>query len=119
MAPSVPTSLKKIKVFLARAEELDRDAARNPESRVVAYNLRQYAVQVGISLANDAESKKCLGDILSELEKEKGPMSVFNNADVIGICANARYRGGNESRRAQLCGKFRKCLWGLHSRCTP
>jgi len=86
MAPSVPTSLKKIKVFLARAEELDRDAARNPESRVVAYNLRQYAVQVGISLANDAESKKCLGDILSELEKEKAPMSVFNNAEHWKIC---------------------------------
>ena len=86
MAPSVPTSLKKIKVFLARAEELDRDAARNPESRVVAYNLRQYAVQVGISLANDAESKKCLGDILSELEKEKGPMSVFNSAEHWKIC---------------------------------
>ena len=86
MAPSVPTSLKKIKVFLARAEELDRDAARNPESRVVAYNLRQYAVQVGISLANDADSKKCLGDILSELEKEKVPMSVFNNAEHWKIC---------------------------------
>ena len=82
MAPSVPPSLKKIKAFLARAEELDHDK-NNPESRVVAYNCRQYAVLQGIPLAgpSDAEAKQCLGNLLSQLEKEKGAMSVFNKAE--------------------------------------
>ena len=39
LSKSVPPSLKKIVVFLRRAEELDHD--KSPESRVVAYNCRQ------------------------------------------------------------------------------
>ena len=77
MAPSVPPSLKKIKVFLARAEELDRDK-NNPESRVVAYNCRQYAVLTGIPLAGatDNAAKTCLSELLGQLEKEKGSMQL-------------------------------------------
>lgn len=81
MAPSVPPPLKKIKVFLARAEELDRDRG-NPESRVVAYNLRQYAVLAGIPLAgSDPAAKACLGDLLGALEQEKAAMAVFSRAE--------------------------------------
>jgi len=81
MAPSVPPSLKKIKVFLSRAEELDRDKG-NPESRVVAYNLRQYGVLAGIPLAGtDPAAKACLGELLNDLEKEKAAMAVFSKEE--------------------------------------
>eukprot|EP00579_Thalassiosira_antarctica_P020934 CAMPEP_0201952950 /NCGR_PEP_ID=MMETSP0904-20121228/1516_1 /ASSEMBLY_ACC=CAM_ASM_000553 /TAXON_ID=420261 /ORGANISM="Thalassiosira antarctica, Strain CCMP982" /LENGTH=473 /DNA_ID=CAMNT_0048496747 /DNA_START=44 /DNA_END=1465 /DNA_ORIENTATION=+ len=81
MAPSVPPSLKKIKVFLTRAEELDRDKG-NAESRVVAYNCRQYAVLSGIPLAGqDAAAKNCLGELLGQLEKEKAAMAVFSKSE--------------------------------------
>ncbi|KAL3788212.1 hypothetical protein HJC23_004679 [Cyclotella cryptica] len=88
MAPlskSVPRTLKKIAVFLRRAEELDRD--KSPESRVVAYNCRQYAVLTGIPLAkSDASAKSCLGELLDQLEKEKTAMSVFSKAEHWTIC---------------------------------
>ncbi|KAL7507551.1 hypothetical protein ACHAXN_007656 [Cyclotella atomus] len=88
MAPlskSTPPSLKKIVVFLRRAEELDHD--KSPESRVVAYNCRQYAVLTGIPLAgSDATAKSCLGKLLDELEKEKSAMSTFSKAEHWAIC---------------------------------
>lgn len=88
MAPlskSSPPSLKKIVVFLRRAEELDND--KSPESRVVAYNCRQYAVLTGIPLAgSDAAAKSCLGKLLDELEKEKTAMSTFSKAEHWSIC---------------------------------
>jgi vacuolar protein sorting-associated protein VTA1 len=83
---AVPPSLKKIKVFLTRAEELDRDKS-NPESRVVAYNVRQYAVLTGIPLAgSDSNAKACLGELLNVLEKEKDAMSVFSKEEHWKIC---------------------------------
>jgi len=85
MGVSVPASLRKIKVFLTRADELDRDKG-NPESRVVAFNCRQYAVLSGIPLAQDAEAKACLGDLLNLLEKEKEAMAVFSKAEHWKIC---------------------------------
>jgi vacuolar protein sorting-associated protein VTA1 len=83
---AVPPSLKKIKVFLTRAEELDRDR-NNPESRVVAYNARQYAVLIGIPLAGqDGEAKSCISQLLTQLEKEKDAMSVFSKDEHWKIC---------------------------------
>ena len=83
---AVPPTLKKIKVFLTRAEELDRDKS-NPESRVVAYNVRQYAVLTGIPLAgSDSNAKACLGELLNVLEKEKDAMSVFSKDEHWKIC---------------------------------
>lgn len=104
MAPiNVPPSLKKIKVFLTRATELDRDKS-NPESRVVAYNCRQYAVLTGIPLATDGPAKECLGELLNQLESEKAAMSVFSKSEHWMIChkvadkvfekADAEDRGG-------------------------
>ena len=84
---TLPPSLKKINVFLKRAEELDRDKS-NPESRVVAYNCRQYAVQIGIPLVSSSSSsnendaaKKSLGELLTTLESEKKAMSVFSKRE--------------------------------------
>lgn len=110
LSKSVPPSLKKIVVFLRRAEELDHD--KSPESRVVAYNCRQvgalflfcaffvhdsyqhhylnhwqYAVLTGIPLAgSETSSKTCLGKLLDELEKEKSAMSTFSKSEHWAIC---------------------------------
>lgn len=95
ISSSLPPSLKKINVFLKRAEELDRDKS-NPESRVVAYNCRQYAVLQGIPLAkknatstedtNGSSANKALGQLLDTLETEKHAMSVFSKNEHWKIC---------------------------------
>ena len=110
MAPlskSVPPTLKKIVVFLRRAEELDHDKA--PESRVVAYNCRQYAVLTGIPLAgSDAAAKSCLSKLLDELEKEKNAMLSFSKAEHLAICrqvANRVFDKADGEDRAGLADK--------------
>lgn len=88
---TLPPSLKKINVFLKRAEELDRDKS-NPESRVVAYNCRQYAVLIGIPLVSSSSkedngaAKASLAQLLTALEKEKQAMSVFSKNEHWKIC---------------------------------
>lgn len=83
----IPSELKKITQFIRRAEELDRDTKR-PESRLVAYYCRQYAVHVGISLSKSAVTTKCLSEILTALESEKEAMSVFTMEESRLICRN-------------------------------
>lgn len=86
MPLAVPPELKKIVPFIRRAEELDRDTSR-PESRLVAYYLRQYAVQIGIPLStNNPVNKVCLGHILEALEAEHGAMSVFTREEAAMLC---------------------------------
>jgi len=104
MAPlKIPPELKRITQYIRRAEELDNDKTK-PESRLVAYYCRQYAVQSGISLAKSDASRNCLGDILAELEKEKEPMSAFSKEEAYVVSrkfavdvfdkADAEDRGG-------------------------
>ena len=81
----IPSELKKVTPYVRRAEELDRDKV-NPESRLVAYYCRQYAVHTGIPLAHSAETKQCLGSILSDLEKEKQAMSNFTRDESKFLC---------------------------------
>jgi len=82
---NIPPELKRIKPFIQRAEELDRD--KSPESRVVAYYCRQWAVQSGIPLSSSSPAAKaCLGELLGQLEGEKQAMSVFNRAESKQIC---------------------------------
>lgn len=83
----IPPELKKITQFIRRAEELDRDVKR-PESRLVAYYCRQYAVCVGITLSKSGDATKCLGEILTALESEKEAMSVFSTEESRLICRN-------------------------------
>mmetsp|Transcript_1704 Transcript_1704/g.2446 ORF Transcript_1704/g.2446 Transcript_1704/m.2446 type:complete len:369 (-) Transcript_1704:360-1466(-) len=86
MPLSIPSELKKITQFIRRAEELDRDQT-NPESRLVAYYCRQYAVQQGIPLAKSSPAAaKCLGDILGKLEEEKDAMSNFSKEESKIVC---------------------------------
>ena len=69
MPLAIPPELKKITPYVRRAEELDRDKA-NPESRLVAYYCRQYAVHTRIELAKSSDGKTCLGSLLNDLEGE-------------------------------------------------
>eukprot|EP00574_Skeletonema_japonicum_P006380 CAMPEP_0201726250 /NCGR_PEP_ID=MMETSP0593-20130828/9345_1 /ASSEMBLY_ACC=CAM_ASM_000672 /TAXON_ID=267983 /ORGANISM="Skeletonema japonicum, Strain CCMP2506" /LENGTH=399 /DNA_ID=CAMNT_0048217721 /DNA_START=84 /DNA_END=1280 /DNA_ORIENTATION=+ len=112
---TLPPSLKKINVFLKRAEELDRDKS-NPESRVVAYNCRQHAVQIGIPLVSsstnnaddNAAAKASLGELLTTLEKEKQAMSVFSKNEHWKICrkvADRVFEKADSEDRAGVASK--------------
>ena len=136
-AKTLPPSLKKIHVFLKRAEELDRDKS-NAESRVMAYNCRQYAVLIGIPLVssstssdndNGAAAKKALGDLLTTLESEKEAMSVFSKNEHWKICrkvadrvfdkADAEDRAGvankGTARSFYAAGTFYEILQQFHN----
>lgn len=86
MPLTIPAELKKVTPFVRRAEELDRSSKTNPESRLVAYYCRQYAVHIGIPLAHSPVSKQCLGTILGELEQEKAAMSNFTRDESKFVC---------------------------------
>ena len=105
---TVPPSLNEIKVFLARGEELDRERF-NPESRVVAYNARQYAVLIGTALTGqDGDAKTCLRQLLNQLEKEKEAISGFAKDEHWKICrkvADRVFGKADEEDRAGIATK--------------
>ena len=81
MPLAIPPELKKIVPYVRRAEELDKDQSA-PESRLVAYYCRQYAVVTGIPLAgSSAAAKTCLGHLLENLEAEKPAMDNFTREE--------------------------------------
>jgi vacuolar protein sorting-associated protein VTA1 len=83
---SIPPDLKKITPYVRRAEELDKDQS-SPESRLVAYYSRQYAVKLGIPLASSSpEAKTCLGQLLEDLETEKAAMDNFTWDEAAFLC---------------------------------
>jgi len=105
---SIPPELKKIAPYIKRAEELDKDKA-NPESRLVAYYCRQYAVHLGIPLAGAAPGAKgCLAELLGALEQEKPAMDNFTRDEAAFLCrkfsegvfnkADAEDRAGRASK---------------------
>eukprot|EP00555_Chaetoceros_dichaeta_P003540 CAMPEP_0198250144 /NCGR_PEP_ID=MMETSP1447-20131203/1443_1 /TAXON_ID=420782 /ORGANISM="Chaetoceros dichaeta, Strain CCMP1751" /LENGTH=88 /DNA_ID=CAMNT_0043934937 /DNA_START=135 /DNA_END=398 /DNA_ORIENTATION=- len=81
----IPPELKKITQYVRRAEELDKDES-NPESRLVAYYCRQYAVQLGITLATTAEGKTSLAGLLDALDAEKVAMGNFSKEEAYTVC---------------------------------
>jgi len=85
MPLTIPPELKKITPYVRRAEELDRDQG-NPESRLVAYYCRQYAVHSGIGLATSPAGKGCLGQLLGNLEEEKQAMDSFTRDESKFLC---------------------------------
>jgi vacuolar protein sorting-associated protein VTA1 len=85
MPLSIPPELKKITPYVRRAEELDRDKG-NPESRLVSYYCRQYAVHTGIALATTPAGKGCLGELLGNLEEEKQAMDSFTRDESKFLC---------------------------------
>ena len=107
MPLSIPPELKKLTPFVRRAEELDKDQS-SPESRLVAFYCRQYAVHTGIPLATSPAGKACLGEILSHLEGEKAAMDNFTRDEAKFLCrkfadkifnkADGEDRGGNATK---------------------
>ena len=85
MPLTIPPELKKITPYIRRAEELDRDKG-SPESRLVSYYCRQYAVHNGITLAISPEGKACLGELLGNLEGEKQAMDSFTRDESKFLC---------------------------------
>jgi vacuolar protein sorting-associated protein VTA1 len=85
MPLTIPPEVKKITPYVRRAEELDRDKG-NPESRLVSYYCRQYAVHTGISLATSPAGKGCLGELLGNLEAEKVIMDSFTRDESKFLC---------------------------------
>mmetsp|Transcript_25056 Transcript_25056/g.53409 ORF Transcript_25056/g.53409 Transcript_25056/m.53409 type:complete len:364 (+) Transcript_25056:278-1369(+) len=85
MTLTIPPELKKITPYVRRAEELDRDKG-NPESRLVSYFCRQYAVHTGISLATSPSGKNCLRELLEALEGEKEAMDSFTRDESKYLC---------------------------------
>lgn len=83
---TIPPELKRITQYIRRAEELDND--KRPQSRIVAYYCRQYAVQTGIQASNSDAARTCLSQILSSLETEKKAISVFSADECATICKN-------------------------------
>jgi len=81
----LPLGLKKITQYIRRAEELDRDK-NNPESVLVAYYCRQYAVVTGIPLATTSEAKIALSAILDKIEADKVAMANFTKEESYGLC---------------------------------
>jgi len=107
MPLTIPPELKKITPYVRRAEELDRDKG-NPESRLVSYYCRQYAVHNGIMLATSPAGKGCLGELLANLEGEKEAMDSFTRDESKFLCqkfaekifdkADQEDRSGNANR---------------------
>lgn len=91
----IPPELKPITPFVRRAEELDKDSGR-PESRLVAYYCRQYAVLTGIPLCNNNTAKEakttCLKTLLEQLEQEKPAMDNFSRPEAEFLCRQFAYR---------------------------
>ena len=86
MSLVIPPELKKITQYIRRAEELTSSSTTTPQTRIVAYYCRQYAVQLGIPLATTTECRLCLSKILEELEKEKDKMNTFTKDESYTIC---------------------------------
>lgn len=108
MPLAIPPELKKISPYIRRAEELDKDRG-SPESRLVAYYCRQYAVHLGIPLAgSSAGAKTCLGHLLENLEAEKPAMDNFTRDEAAFLCrkfANKVFDKADEEDRLGLASK--------------
>ncbi|CEG39439.1 hydroxyproline-rich glycoprotein [Plasmopara halstedii] len=84
----IPPTFKTLLPFIRRAEELDRDTSR-PESKLIAYFCRQYAMELGIKLReNDVsnESTDYLLSLMDRLENEKKSLPEFTQEEGKEIC---------------------------------
>ncbi|EEY66038.1 vacuolar protein sorting-associated protein VTA1 [Phytophthora infestans T30-4] len=84
----VPPTFKTLLPFIRRAEELDRDTSR-PESKLIAYFCRQYAMELGIKLRENDSSNEATDYLLSlmdRLEEEKNKLPDFTQEEGKEIC---------------------------------
>lgn len=97
----LPAELKPLAPYLKRAEELDKDS--RPESQVVAYYCRQYAMELGISLQDQIEDKAAgqqfLLSLIERLEKDKPPITKEEGEQtVFAFALDVFARADNEDR---------------------
>jgi vacuolar protein sorting-associated protein VTA1 len=74
--------------YIRRAEELDGDKTRS-ESRLIAYYLRQYAIEVAIqtgAASTPGEGQTTLLAIMDALEVEKVAMAAFSRSEAYFVC---------------------------------
>ncbi|ETI43728.1 hypothetical protein F441_11263 [Phytophthora nicotianae CJ01A1] len=106
----VPPTFKTLLPFIRRAEELDRDTSR-PESKLIAYFCRQYAMELGIKLReNDAsnEATDYLLSLMDRLEDEKNKLPDFTQEEGKEICedfAMEIFSKADDEDRAGLANK--------------
>lgn len=108
MALRIPLELKKITQYIRRAEELSKQSNPSPETLIVAYHCRQYAVQMGIPLATTPDSKKCLGDILTTLEQHRSKMGNFSKNEKYKICRDFAFKIFDKADQQDRAGKSDK-----------
>jgi len=91
MTLTVPPSLKNVKGYIKRAEELDTDT-QNPDSKVIAYFCRSYAIDKAMGLRSSANATEvntflfCLMDILEKEKAELGTRASKDQGEM--ICEN-------------------------------
>lgn len=96
----VPASLKSIKSYMQRAKELDGDTS-NPDSKVVAYYCRTYAMEKAMKSGKDNEPdvKNFLLGLLTALEKDKLTIPLEDRRMICEQFAfNVFQRADNEDR---------------------
>ncbi|KAJ0399795.1 hypothetical protein P43SY_002940 [Pythium insidiosum] len=88
MESKIPATFKSVLPFIRRAEELDRDTTR-PESKLIAYFCRQYAMELGIKLRendNSNEATDYLLSLMDRLEDDKSKLPAFTQDEGKEIC---------------------------------
>lgn len=87
---NVPPQLKPVTAFVKRAEELDKDTL-NPDSKIVAYFCRRYAVEKGMKLNDRSpEVSSFLMTLMSKLEKDTANIPT-STEERKTICENFAY----------------------------
>lgn len=102
-----PRELKPLAPYLKRAEELDRDT--RPESQVVAYYCRQYAMELGISLQDQIEDKataqQFLLSLIERLERDKPPITKEEGEQTVFAFASDVFARADTEDRTSGSGK--------------
>lgn len=105
---NIPPSLKGLTAYVKRAEELDREVT-NPDSKVVAYYCRTFAVDRAIKLkAEGADVNQFLMALMTTLERDKSCIQGISQEDRKLICerfAYAIFQKADDEDRAGLADK--------------
>ncbi len=103
LSASVSESLKAIKAYLLRAEELDK--AQDDKTKLVAYHCRTYAIELGLTLNDKTpESNNCLMQIMQRLESDKASLaltaaSLDEKQEIVSSFALRVWNGANKHDR--------------------
>ena len=104
---SVPKLLSSLSAYLTRAEELDKDNS-NPDSKIMAFSLRRYVMEKAIQTkTKDPEVGQFLGDLMTQLEKDKKSINISETDRAI-VCEKFAFQvfsKADEEDRAGLANK--------------